>query len=42
MDYIVHEVAKSWTRLTDFHFYFTRGITAKHRTLREGGRLGEM
>ena len=25
MDYIVHEVAKSWTRLSDFHF-FTRHI----------------
>ena len=25
-DYIVHEVAKSWTRLNDFHFYFQLGI----------------
>ena len=22
MDYIVHGVAKSWTRLREFHFYF--------------------
>ena len=22
MDYIVHGVAKSWTRLSKFHFYF--------------------
>ena len=22
MDCIVHEVAKSWTRLSDFHFHF--------------------
>ena len=23
VDFIVHGVAKSWTRLSDFHFYFT-------------------
>ena len=23
MDYIVHGVSKSWTRLNDFHFHFT-------------------
>ena len=23
MDYTVHGVAKSWTRLSDFHFHFT-------------------
>ena len=23
VDYTVHDVAKSWTRLNDFHFHFT-------------------
>ena len=27
MDYIIHEVAKSWTPLSDFHFYFQRSYT---------------
>ena len=24
MDYIVHGIAKRWTRLSDFHFHFTQ------------------
>ena len=29
MDYIVHEVAKSQTRLSDFHFHFQDYINIK-------------
>ena len=30
MDYIVHGVAKSWTRLSDFHFHFQSETRGKH------------
>ena len=31
MDCIVHGVAKSWTRLSDFHFHLSsKGVTKRH------------
>ena len=39
MDYIVHGVAKSWTRLSDFHFPFTF-LTCKLRDINNHAYLG--
>ena len=42
MDCIVHEVAKSWTRLSDFHFHLTTSRNGGHlnkHTARQGQRI---
>ena len=31
MDYIVHGVAKSWTRLSNFHFHFFESLAGLER-----------
>ena len=33
MDYIIHGVTKSWTRLSDFHFTFTRIVNEMFRSV---------
>ena len=39
MDLVVHGVTKSWTRLSDFHFFFAQITPQGENTLSKGQRV---
>ena len=41
MDYLVHGVAKSWTRLSDFHFHIVLEVLATAFRAEKGIQIGK-